>query len=211
MPSPLIAPSANWACILHIMSFTPRHRGLHPSSEGQPSCLSDRSGLETRRRQKHQKTGSPATPTLWEEQSKGHTERQRGSEWKTEVERQRETAEGMRENHSERGRCPWARLALSCLGPSPRTRDRDGAATLHQPYVVFIAAGPANTICDLHPSGGILEFNNGRLCREGAWARPWRATSSSIISLFIYCVECVFSGNSTIKWLLFIITNLFII
>ena len=59
-----------------------------------------------------------------------------------------------RENHrieivSER--CPWARLALSCLRLPPSARDRDDAATQHQPYVVFIAAGPSNTICDLHP------------------------------------------------------------
>ena len=76
---------------------------------------------------------------------KGADEKERK---KGEEERERERA--VRESRdTERERCPWARLALSCLGPPPSARDRDDAATLHQPYVVFIAAGPSNTICDL--------------------------------------------------------------
>lgn len=79
---------------------------------------------------------------------KGKRERER--DWKTGLGAQRGRENRRREIVRER--CPWARLALSCLRPPHHARDRDDAATLHQPYVVFIAAGPSNTICDLHPA-----------------------------------------------------------
>ncbi len=88
---------------------------------------------------------------------------------------------------SEGERCPWARLALSCLDPPPSAKDKDDAATLHQPYVVFIAAGPSNTICDLHPSREILEFNNGRLCRERTRRDPGEQLPR-LLFLFLYIV-----------------------
>lgn len=171
------------------MSFTPRHRGLYLSLEGQPSCLSDSWGLETLRRQraKAAETGSPATLMCWEKQCEDHAERQKGSEWTREGERI-EIVNGERGRKKRaRERCPWARLALSCLGPPPSARDRDDAATLHQPYVVFIAAGPSNTICDLHPSRGILEFNNGRLCGERARRDPGEQLPR-LLFLFLYIV-----------------------
>lgn len=203
MPSPSIAPPTNWACILRVMSFTLHHRGLYLSLEGQPSCLSDSWGLETRRRQraKAAETGSPATLMCWENSAramlrdrKGANEKERkkgeGREREREGGRERLGARRKRENHRIQivgERCPWARLALSCRGPPPSARDRDDTATLHQPYVVFIAAGPSNTICDLHPGRGILEFNNGRLCRE--WAR-WDPGEQlpRLLFLFLYIV-----------------------
>ena len=81
--------------------------------------------------------------------------KKRGGQGKRERDCAIRKRERERENHRIeilRERCPWARLALSGLGPPPSARDRDDAATLHQPYVVFIVAGPSNTICDLHPS-----------------------------------------------------------
>lgn len=201
MPSPFIAPPTNWACILHVMSFTLHHRGLYLSLEGQPSCLSDSWGLETWRRaeSKSSRDRLPCHPDVLGKQCEDHAERQKGSERKKggrkgkgERGRERDPAHWGRERENHRieilrERCPWARLALSCLGPPPSARDRDDAATLHQPYVVFIAAGPSNTICDLHPSRGILEFNNGRLCRE--WAR-WDPGEQlpRLLFLFLYIV-----------------------
>lgn len=117
----------------------------------------------------------------------------KGVREKKERKREREREGGTKEEResqnrdSERKRCPWAKLALSCLGPPPSARDRDDAATLHQPYVVFIAAGPSNTICDLHPSRGILEFNNGRLCRERARRDPGEQLPR-LLFLFLYIV-----------------------
>lgn len=91
----------------------------------------------------------------------------------------------------------------------PRARDRDDAATPHQPYVVFIAAGPSNTICDLHPwrrDIGVQQWAallGVRLSGGGGCGGGWMGCSSELVRLlflpFIYCVECVFSGNSTIK------------
>lgn len=199
MPSPFIAPSTNWACILRVMSFMLHRRGLYLSLEGQPSCLSDSWGLETWRRQraKAAETGSPATLMCWENSArtmlrdrKGASEKGRKKGKGREGKREAQCTKGERENHRIeilRERCPWARLALSCLGPPPSARDRDDAATLHQPYVVFIAAGPSNTICDLHPSRGILEFNNGRLCRERARRDPGEQLPR-LLFLFLYIV-----------------------
>lgn len=185
------------------MSFMLHHRGLYLSLEGQPSCLSDSWGLETWRwqRAKAAETGSPATLMCWEKRCKDHAERQKGSEWggrkkewkkgeECETERQRLGAQRTWENHGieiVREGCPWARLALSCRGPPPRARDGDDAATLHQPYVVFIAAGPSNTICDLHPSRGILKFNNGLLCRERTRRDPGEQLPR-LLFLFLYIV-----------------------
>lgn len=69
-----------------------------------------------------------------------------------------------------------------CLHPC--ARDRDDAATPHQPYVVFIAAGPPNTICDLHPwrrDIGVQQWAallGARLSGGGGWRGRWGGAAS---------------------------------
>lgn len=172
-------------CSLHSVSFTLHHLGLYLSLEGQPSCLSDSWGLETwQQRAKAAETGSPATLMSWENCARTMLTDRR------ERETERLNALRRRENHRIkllRKSCPWARLVLSCLGRPPGARDRDYAATLHQHYVVFIAAGPSNTICDLHPSRGILEFKNGGICGEWALWDPGKQLPR-LLFLFLYIV-----------------------
>lgn len=141
----------------------------------------------------------PCHPDVLGKQCEDHAGRQKESERKKGGEReerdgelqctriQRERESENRDTGRAREICPWARLALSWLGPPPSATDRDDAATLHQPYVVFIAAGPPNTICDLHPSRGILEFNNGRLCRERVRRGP-SEQPPRLLFLFLYIV-----------------------
>lgn len=180
------------------MSFMLHHLGLYLSLEGQPSCLSDSSGLETwQQRPKAAETVSPATLMCWENcarttltDRKGVNKKEREITKERDEETERLNALKKRENHRIellRKSCPWARLVLSCLGPPSSAKDRDYGATLHQHYVVFIAAGPSNRICDLHPCRGILEFKNGRLC--GEWT-CWDPTKQlpRLLFLLLYIV-----------------------
>lgn len=79
----------------------------------------------------------------------------------------------------------------------PRARDRDDAATPHQPYVVFIAAGPSNTICDLHPwrsDIGVQQWAPLRGAGASVWVgrvqgvRRWRRVGSAYYFSLLYIV-----------------------
>lgn len=109
---------------------------------------------------------------------------------KGEQERERLGAQRRRENHRIEivgERCPWARLPLSCLRPPHHARDRDDAATLHQPYVVFIAAGPSNTICDLHPAEEYWSLTMG--CSVGS-VHAETPASNFLVYYFSFYILC---------------------
>lgn len=125
------------------MSLARHRRGVYLSSEARPSRLSDGRGPETRRQQPRRHPPPPPIVDVLRKLRDDHVDGEVG-------------LGQMREGDAERG--PRGKSGAVSAGPFSLSQRRRGRTPLLciKPYVVFIAAGPSNTICDLHPRGGTL-------------------------------------------------------